>query len=176
MGSEMCIRDRLRENLPDVKKEVVDSAEQGLSRVREQKGAAIIHQLQSEHVSGLQVLADKINNNPEGSARFLVIGSQEPVPSPEDKTSIICVVEERAGALFDVLGFFAKRDVTLSKIESKPRAGAKSEYVFFIDLIGNRAEPALADSISELESSCKLLKVLGSYPQGVKPQAENQKA
>jgi prephenate dehydratase len=71
--------------------------------------------------------------------------------------------------LYEALGSFARREVNLTKLESRPRRrkGKRWEYLFFVDCEGHAAEPELAECLSELARQLSFLKVLGSYPKTV---------
>jgi prephenate dehydratase len=81
------------------------------------------------------------------------------------KTSIVFWgLPDSPGALVGVLQEFAGRGVNLSKIESRPRKQGLGRYVFFADVEGGQAEPAIAGALAAVERSVKTLRVLGCYP------------
>lgn len=141
--------------------------------------AAIASRLAAEHYD-LDVLAEGIESTPDNYTRFFCVSKADLHPKPElnrlppngpgYKTSLIFATRHRPGALYDALGIFAKRDVNLSKLESRPRRvrGRRWEYLFFVDCEGHAAEPELSDALSELLRSLSFLKVLGSYPAAVR--------
>jgi prephenate dehydratase len=53
--------------------------------------------------------------------------------------------------------------VNLTRIESRPRRTSLGHYMFFIDLEGGVAEPAVADALEALRGQVEELRVLGSY-------------
>jgi prephenate dehydratase len=90
---------------------------------------------------------------------------------PEDsshsacKTSIIVYLEkDRPGALYEILGAFAKRKVNLTRIESRPSKKELGDYYFYIDFEGQASDGLIKDALKEIESKTDTLKVLGSYP------------
>jgi prephenate dehydratase len=121
-------------------------------------------------VYGADVLAEAIEDHPENYTRFLLItrpGTPAPTAiasSAGHKTSLVFRVANRPGALFECLGHFASRGVDLAKIESRPLRGRPFEYVFYLDLLGDAAEPAITDALAALLKSTAMLRVLGSYP------------
>ena len=81
-----------------------------------------------------------------------------------DKTSLAFSVKNIPGALFKALSVFALRDISLSKIESRPLRGRPWEYVFFVDLLRGDDE-ALRHAVRHLGEITDLVKVLGIYPE-----------
>jgi len=80
-----------------------------------------------------------------------------------NKTSIAFQLQNRPGVLFKALSVFALRDISLSKIESRPRRGSPWEYVFYVDFLTGDDEPA-RNAIRHLGEVAELVKVLGVYP------------
>ena len=86
-------------------------------------------------------------------------------PTGRDKTSICFSFDHDApGSLYGALGEFAKRNINLAKIESRPTKEFLGQYIFLIDCEGHREDPLVKEAIESLSSSVTLLKVLGSYP------------
>jgi len=82
---------------------------------------------------------------------------------PADKTSLAFSVRNIPGALFKALSVFALRDISLSKIESRPMRGRPWEYVFFVDLLRGDDEDS-RNALRHLTEVAELVKVLGIYP------------
>ncbi|PJB21996.1 MAG: prephenate dehydratase, partial [Euryarchaeota archaeon CG_4_9_14_3_um_filter_38_12] len=112
------------------------------------------------------ILAEKIEDFKNNFTRFLVIGKNSPDASGKDKTSIMFSVKDRVGVLHDTLVPFKKYKLNLTKIESRPTRKKAWEYIFFVDFIGHIHNKNVKKALAELEKSCSLLKVLGSYPIG----------
>ncbi len=141
--------------------------------------AAIASQLAADHYD-LEVIAEGIESTTDNYTRFFCVSKADLHPRPEldrmppngpgYKTSLVFATRHRPGALYDTLGVFAKNDVNLSKLESRPRRvkGRRWEYLFFMDCEAHAAEPQMAESLSELLRSLSFLKVLGSYPTAVR--------
>jgi prephenate dehydratase len=81
-----------------------------------------------------------------------------------DKTSLAFSVKNIPGALFKALSVFALRDISLSKIESRPMRGRPWEYVFFVDLLRGDDEDS-RNALRHLGEVSDLVKVLGIYPE-----------
>ena len=116
---------------------------------------------------GLTPVQQKIEDRPDNSTRFLIIGNQEVPPSGDDKTSIIVSMQNKPGALHELLLPFHTNNIDLSRIETRPSRSGKWTYVFFIDFLGHQADPLIRDVLERLSTSAVALKVLGSYPRAV---------
>lgn len=114
---------------------------------------------------GLDVLAEDIQDAPGNATRFIIVGAQDSPPTGQDKTSIVVGMErDRPGFLHDILGEFARRQINLTRIESRPAKRALGEYLFFIDLEGHRLEQDVIGALKGVKAKSGLFKVLGSYP------------
>jgi len=85
------------------------------------------------------------------------------IPRGANKTSIVFKVKNTPGALFKSLSVFALRDISLSKIESRPMRGLPWEYVFYVDFLRGDDEPA-RNALRHLGEVAEFVKVLGVYP------------
>lgn len=106
-------------------------------------------------------------NQGDSSARFLVIGRQHVGPSGEDKTSILLMVHDRPGALYDLLDPFRRRGISLTRIESRATSRSPWDTLFYLDFEGHADDPAVGELLNELQSASVELKLLGSYPKAV---------
>jgi prephenate dehydratase len=115
---------------------------------------------------GLEVLAEKIQTYPDNYTRFGVL-SRNPAPlmSP-DKSSLVFGVGHVAGSLFRCIGAFAERHLSLSKLESRPRAGRPWEYVFYVDVEAPAGDPAMVEALTEVSEHATFTRLLGSYRSG----------
>ncbi|HTY45632.1 MAG TPA: prephenate dehydratase [Patescibacteria group bacterium] len=156
----------LQENLPLAEKiEVSSTTRAAQIAAKEKYSAAIASQLAAK-VYGLKVIAADIEDSPYNITRFLVIGKTDVPATGKDRTSIVFSIKDKVGALHDMLAPFEKYRINLTKIESRPSKRKAWDYYFFVDLEGHRDEPRVKKAFQELESKCKFLKVLGSYPIG----------
>ncbi len=114
---------------------------------------------------GLAVLEPEANDCPDNSTRFWIVG-REPLVSNEhgDKTSVVFSIKDRPGALYHILGEFARRNLNLTRIESRPAKKKLGDYLFFIDFIGSANLPQVQEALSGVGFRTIFLKVLGSYP------------
>jgi chorismate mutase / prephenate dehydratase len=116
---------------------------------------------------GLKVLAEKLSDQEDNETRFFILSKKDHEQTGKDKTSIIVAVKDESGALYELLGVFAKKEINLSKIESRPRRGKKWEYLFFIDLEGHKDDAVIKELIEEVKTKTTFFKLLGSYPRWV---------
>jgi len=98
--------------------------------------------------------------NPAGNAFDL--DYQRLIPGGADKTSIAFKVKNVPGALFKSLSVFALRDISLSKIESRPMRGRPWEYVFYVDFLRGDDEAA-RNALHHLEEVAQFVKIMGVY-------------
>lgn len=116
---------------------------------------------------GLNTLAANIEDDPNNTTRFVVIGEHDAGPSDVDRTSIVFSVPNRAGAVLALLEPLSRHHVSMSRFESRPARGlgaSEWKYVFFVDLEGHRTDPQVAAALAEMCAIAGFLKVLGSYP------------
>src|SRR5271156_2659364 len=114
-----------------------------------------------------KILKAGIEDDKKNFTRFFLIKRGKPRPTKNDradKTSLAFSVRNIPGALFKALSVFALRDISLSKIESRPMRGRPWEYVFFVDLLRGDDE-GLRNALRHLGEISDLVKVLGIYPE-----------
>jgi len=157
----------LDRNLPSAEQITVGSnAEAARLAAREPGSAAIAGEMAAE-LYRLKGLARNIEDEPDNTTRFLVIGRQKALSSGDDKTSILCATRNVAGGLSLLLTPLAKHGISMTRIESRPSRQGNWDYVFFIDIEGHQDDPKLARALEALNEQARLLKILGSYPKVV---------
>lgn len=156
----------LEENLPTATLVDVASTAVAAQIVSEDYTAAAIASELAASLYDLKVVRSRIEDQINNVTRFLVVSRKPAEPSGNDKTSILFSVKDQPGILYRMLEPFARRDVNLSKIESRPVKTKAWEYIFFLDISGHISEQPVSSAIEELRSFCQFLKVLGSYPRG----------
>ncbi len=162
-------RQWLQTNLPDVELIPESSNAEAARRARDEKGTAAIAGETAAEVYGLTVLCADIEDRPDNTTRFLVIGRRMFGPSGHDRTTLLVSTghTEAPGALHRLLEPLARNNVSLSRIESRPSQRRKWDYVFFIDLEGHIDDPPVAKALARLKTRASLYRVLGSYPRAV---------
>jgi len=122
-------------------------------------------------VHGAQIVSSAIENHTQNFTRFLLLARPEkaleikvPDQASARKTSVVFQLGNRPGALFKALAVFALRDIDLSKIESRPIEGKPWEYSFYLDLLGDSADPPVARALANLGEVTESVRLLGCYP------------
>jgi prephenate dehydratase len=139
------------------------------------RDTAGIASLRSASVYGGRILARDIEDDKQNFTRFFLVRRSRRVLPKANKTSVAFALKNQPGALFKALSVFALRDISLSKIESRPMlssglsrsraGGAPWEYVFFVDFLRGDDESARR-ALSHLLEIAEFVKVLGIYPAG----------
>jgi chorismate mutase/prephenate dehydratase len=157
----------LNANLPGAERIAVASNAEAARRAADEPGtAAVAGESAAVHYK-LDLLASSIEDEPNNTTRFLVLGNYEPGPSGRDKTSLVLSANNRAGAVYEMLTPFATRGVSMTKFESRPSKVALWEYLFFVDIEGHRDDANVAAALVEVGKIAGYIKVLGSYPAAV---------
>jgi len=115
-------------------------------------------------IYGMKVLAREIEDNPNNFTRFFILAKHDSPPSGNDKTSIVFSVKHKPGALYQSLQELARRNINLTKIESRPTRQKPWEYNFYLDFEGHREDKLFREALESLENTSLFVKVLGSYP------------
>jgi chorismate mutase / prephenate dehydratase len=159
----------LDDQLPDAERVAVSSNAEGARRARDERGSAAIASRAAAEIYGLTLLADEIEDRPDNTTRFLVVGRKLFSASGVDRTTLLVSASDTddAGALFRLLEPFAEHRINMTRIESRPSRKRKWDYVFFIDIEGHVSDPPLAKALASLEERASLFKILGSYPRAV---------
>lgn len=160
-------REWLDRNLPQAERVAVSSNAEAARLARGGKGAAAIAGSAAAEIYGLPILASNIEDEPDNTTRFLVIGRLDTQPSGDDKTSLLLSAPNRPGVLHELLAPFAVRGISMTRIESRPSRQGVWQYVFFVDVEGHVREERIQAALAELEQKAAFVKLLGSYPRAV---------
>ena len=162
-------RQWLNEHLPDVERIPVSSNAEGARRARDETGTAAIAGRTAAEVYGLTLLAAEIEDRPDNTTRFFVVGRRLFGASGRDRTTLLVSTgkTEAPGALYRLLEPLAQNAVSMTRIESRPSQRGKWDYVFFIDIEGHVDDPPVATALAGLKSRASLYRVLGSYPRAI---------
>lgn len=112
---------------------------------------------------GAKVLKTGLEDNKQNFTRFFLVGRNRKVLPRANKTTVAFATKNIPGALFKALSVFALREISLSKIESRPVPGRPWEYVFYADLLCGQEKRA-QQALRQLADFAEFVKVLGVYP------------
>ncbi len=161
-----CVR-WLSTHLPAVPRVAVASNAEAARLAASEPGAAAIAGENAAAIYGLEVLAPGIEDEPNNTTRFWVLGRQSVSPSGHDETSLVMSAPNKPGAVHALLEPFARHGVSMSRLESRPARTGLWEYLFFVDLEGHADDAKVALALAELRERAPFLKLLGSYPAAV---------
>jgi chorismate mutase/prephenate dehydratase len=159
----------LAQNLPNVERVAVASNAEAAQRAAQEPGAAAVAGQAAGERYGLAALARSIEDDPNNTTRFLVLGHIDPAPSGRDRTSLVMSAENKPGAVHALLTPLAAHGVSMSRIESRPARARTAlwDYLFFIDVEGHQKDAHVAQALTALRAKAPYLKILGSYPVAV---------
>jgi prephenate dehydratase len=116
-------------------------------------------------VYGGEILREHLEDHPENYTRFLLLASTADVAENADKLSLVLNLAHKPGSLCSALNCFARRNLNLLKIESRPIPGAPWSYCFYLDLQTSLRDPETRAALEELKEFADSVKILGCYPQ-----------
>ncbi len=156
----------IRKNLADVK--IIQTSSNAASAEiivqKKDKTKAAIVPKEAIEIYKLKAIRKDIQDNKFNVTRFVVVSRKAIKKTNRDRTSIAIYPQvDKPGLLYSLLGEFAKRNINLTKIESRPSKGKLGDYIFFIDMQGSNEDEKIKQAFKVIEESF-FLKVLGSYP------------
>ncbi|GIU76301.1 MAG: prephenate dehydratase [Bryobacteraceae bacterium] len=132
--------------------------------------AAAIASVVAAETYGGRILRRSIEDDRQNYTRFFLLrrAGQPPLRLDETgkkgwKTSIVFSTRNQPGSLFRALSAFALRDLSLTKIESRPLRGKPWEYLFYVDFLGHVEEERVKRALGHLGELCDLVRVFGCY-------------
>ncbi len=157
-------REWLDENLKALPRIAVNSNAMAARMAADDEDVVAIASKTAAELYDLNVIACNIEDEPDNTTRFLIIGRQAPAPSGRDKTSLLLSTPNRPGGLNNLLKPLGDAGLSMTRIESRPSRRAMWDYVFFIDIEGHKEDNNVAAALNALEDRASILRVLGSYP------------
>jgi prephenate dehydratase len=165
----------LHERLPDARFTAATSTAEAVRIVaeREDPSCAALGTRLAAEIYDCEILADGVQDREDNQTRFVWLARAQAPPPPlrlpaggRGKTSLVFwgAGADRAGWLVLCLDEFGRRQINLTKIESRPRREKLGHYMFFVDLEGFEHDAAVKDALCGLRELCQAVRVLGSYP------------
>ena len=165
--AESQCRTYIARELPDV--EIIDTPSTAAAAKNLADGtfdAAIAAKWAAEKY-GRTVIAEDIGENQGAVTRFVVaeLPGEVPAPTGNDRTSLVAYIAiDHAGALLEILTEFAKNNVNLTFIQSRPTGRELGHYHFIMDVEGHISDGPVAAAVQGLREICEDIRFLGSYP------------
>lgn len=157
----------LDSSLPHADRVSLSSNAEAAKRASETPSTAAIASDTAADLYGLSILQRNIEDHPDNTTRFLVIGRKDVAPSGDDKTSLLVSTPNRPGALHRLLTPLALNDVSMTRIESRPSRCVNWEYVYFLDIEGHAQDERVKRALAGLRQEADLFRILGAYPRAV---------
>ena len=154
----------LQGHLPDAELVEVSSTTRAVELALEGEGSAAVAGKLAGELYGIRAVEVAIQDSPENTTRFLVIGQRCSPATGADRTSLMITVSHEPGALYRTLEPFYRLGINIGKIESRPSRRKAWEYCFFLDVDGHVTEPVLSQALEELRGRCTQVKILGAFP------------
>jgi chorismate mutase/prephenate dehydratase len=160
--------DWLNLHLPQAERRAVLSNAEGARQAAQDVSLAAIAGSRAASEYGLHIVAPAIQDDANNRTRFAIVTHPEshpaPKPSGHDCTSLVVSVDNRPGAVHDMLVPLKTHGVSMTRFESRPARSGQWEYYFYVDLEGHPDQPHVAAALRELRAVCAFFKVLGTYP------------
>jgi chorismate mutase/prephenate dehydratase len=159
-------KEYLESNYPDVELIETNSTSKAAEMAsRDQNGAAIASEVAAERFN-LEILASRIEDDPNNRTRFLVIGrGNEDKITGKDKTMVMFSTAHKPGSLYNALRCFAENNINLTMIQSRPSREVLWEFVFFVEFQGHKEENKVKEALNSLREIVWSYRILGSYPE-----------
>jgi prephenate dehydratase len=158
-------RQYLREHYPEAEIRTTGSTSHAAHLAQEFPEMAAIAGADTAEKYGLHILAREIQDASDNVTRFIAVARKMAVATGRDKTSLVIYLDrDRPGALFSILEEFAKHNINLTRIESRPSRKGLGDYYFYIDLEGHVDDSVVEQAISAIKEKAAMVRVLGSYP------------
>ena len=124
---------------------------------------SIIGTSKTADLYNLNVLKEHIEDDKDNNRRFIVIGDGITKSTGNDKTSIVMFLDDKQGALMDIVQVFVKYNINITQINSKMMNNRAEEQAVFMDFDGHKDDEVIQLLLKDLEPNCKSIRVIGSY-------------
>jgi chorismate mutase/prephenate dehydratase len=160
-------RQWLDRHLPNARRVAVSSNAEAARQASTKKKAVAIAGIVAAEIYKLNVIEKNIEDEPNNTTRFIIIGQQISASTGNDKTSLVVSTGNQPGALYKILEPFAKFGIGMVNIESRPSRQGLWDYIFFIDIEGHNEDKDIAQALDTVKENVKMYKLLGSYPKAI---------
>jgi prephenate dehydratase len=152
---------------PGIKRVATDDTAGSVREVMDARDAtrAGIASRRAAKVYGAAILREHLEDHSENYTRFLLLATSAEVAENADKLSLVLNLAHKPGSLCSALNAFARRNLNLLKIESRPIPGTPWSYCFYLDLQASLNHPETVAALAELKEFADSVKILGCYPQ-----------
>jgi chorismate mutase/prephenate dehydratase len=154
----------LSSNAPKLDRQAMSSNGEAARLASQDATVAAIAGDSAQQQYGLQAVQSQIQDDPHNRTRFVIVSNGSCQPSGKDQTSVILSVNNKPGAVHQLLAPMAKHGVSMNRLESRPARRGTWEYFFYIDMDGHANDPKVAAALAELQTEAAFFKNLGSYP------------
>ena len=154
----------LSSNVPKLDRQAMSSNGEAAKLAAQDATVAAIAGDSAQQQYGLQAVQSQIQDDPHNRTRFVIVSHGSCQPSGNDQTSVILSVNNKPGAVHQLLAPMAKHGVSMNRLESRPARRGTWEYFFYIDMDGHANDPKVAAALTELQAEAAFFKNLGSYP------------
>lgn len=152
----------LENYLPSANTIPMNSTTEALEIIKNEARSAAISSPRASDIYNIPILANNINDYPQNCTRFWVLGFNSSTQG--DRLSLAFTLPQNIpGALEKALHIFSKRNINLSRIESRPTKRYLGEYLFYIDIEGCENQPTVKDALIDLKNHAEIVKVFGNY-------------
>lgn len=129
---------------------------------------AAIASRQAAELHGMQIIESGIETHHENYTRFVIISTSDKTPKDANKTSLVLTTtaDTKPGSLHAALGAFARHDINLTMLQSRPLIGKAWHYLFYVDLLAASTSPHFQQALDALDDLGFDVTILGSYASG----------
>lgn len=170
--------DYLAEKFKEAKIIYTDSTAAAAKKALISNERAAVGSIRLAEIYKLEIIAENLQGDLPNATRFVLAAKKNREFAGSShlgkravsdfKTSIICAPKvNRPGVLHQILGKFAKKNIDLTRIESRPSRKQLGEYIFYIDLKGSIHNKDLSLALNEVKQISSYFRSLGSYPQTI---------